>query len=331
MNKPLVPVFFGFDERFAKFASVAVLSLIEHTDPKRNYRIHILHTDLSKDTQDKILSMERRNVSICINDVSEEIKELVSHLPVRDYYSFSTYYRLLIADKFPLYNKALYIDSDTAINEDVGKLFDVNLHNHLVGAVKEAVMSVDEAALYSRLCLGIDSKKYFNAGVLVINCKKWREVDVMKQFVDLVHFYAFKVAQDQDYLNVICKDDVKYISRNWNMECIKDWKIREGKRYLIHYAFAAKPWHDIQTLYSQYFWDTAFRSPFYMEIKEVYASYTLEQLANEKRVPLNVFKACLEEANNPDNYLCLLQRSQEAKEEDSEDVFDETGIIVAGV
>ena len=58
MNKPLVPIFFGFDERFAKFASVAMLSLIEHTDPKRNYRIHVLHTDLTKETIDKINEIE---------------------------------------------------------------------------------------------------------------------------------------------------------------------------------------------------------------------------------------------------------------------------------
>ncbi len=330
MNKPLVPIFFGFDERFAKFASVAMLSLIEHTDPKRNYRIHVLHTDLTKETIDKILSMERRNVSICINDVSKDIEELISHLPVRDYYSPSTYYRLLIADKFPLYNKALYIDSDTAILQDVGKLYDINLHHHLVGAVPEAVMRLEEPALYSKRCLGINNKRYFNAGVLVINSKKWREVKVMHQFIDLVHFYTFHVAQDQDYLNIICKDDVKYISRSWNMECIKDWKIAEKKRCLIHYAFAPKPWHDIQALYSQYFWDVAFRSPFYMDIKSVYASFTFEELAKEKRVALTVFEACLQEANNPDNYLNLIQRRNEEKE-DSEEVVDEAGMIAAGV
>ena len=313
-TKPVVPVFFGCDNRFVRYMSVALKSLIDHTASNRKYEIHILHTDIDEENQSKVLSMSKKNVKIAFDNIDEDIRNIIAELPLRDYYSASTYFRLVIATRFPQFEKAVYIDSDTAVIDDVAKLYDVNLGNKLVAAVPEAVMaSIDECGRYAEKVLGINRFRYFNAGMLVINCAKWREVNVLQQFIDLVHFYDFVIAQDQDYLNVICKDKVLYLPRRWNMECIHAWHIGPKRRSIIHYAFAAKPWHDVTTLYGHYFWESAAKTPFFYDIKKDYASYTLEQLEAENHVAVSVAANCIREIERPDNFLKLCKRAARAK------------------
>ena len=319
-QKPIIPVFFGCDNRFVPYMSVALRSMIDHASANRKFEVHILHTDISKENQAKVQTMAKRNIQIVFDDVSDDIRTIVNQLPVRDYYSVSTYFRLVIAEKFPQYDKAIYIDCDTATVEDVSKLYDINMGNKYVAAVPEAVMdSIEECGRYAEKVLGINRHRYFNAGMIVINCKKWREVNVLQQFIDLVGFYDFTIAQDQDYLNVICKDKVYYLPRRWNMECIHGWRIGEKRRGIIHYAFAAKPWHDVTTIYGNYFWESAAKTPFFMEIKAAYAAYTPEQLAKENALGGVVAANCLKEIRRPDNFLKRCKKAAHAR--DHEEVY----------
>ena len=313
-RKPVVPVFFGCDQRFTPFLSVALISLIANTSARRRYEIHILHTDINEETQRKYLAFAKNNVSIQFDDVTSDIASIVDQLPIRDYYSPSTYYRFVIAANFPQYDKALYIDADTAIVADVAKLYDTNLGDNYVAAVPEDVMNtMDPAGLYAEKVLGINRKKYFNAGMMLINSKQWRKNDVLGQFINLISFYNFVVAQDQDYLNVICKNKVHILPRKWNMEAIKNWKISEHDMGIIHYAFAAKPWHDINCLYGQYFWKYASKSPDFMEIKSHFAGVTPEKLEAEKNVAPAVLEICLAEIARHDNFLHRIHSNRYSK------------------
>ena len=313
-SKEIVPVFFGADQRFTPYMMVAVASMLANISSRRKYAVHILHTDINEETQNAFKAMARSNCSIEFHDVSPMIDRIVGSLPIRDYYSPSTYYRFLIASEFPQYDKALYIDSDTAIVDDVAKLYDTQIGKNYVGAVPEAVMaSLQDCGSYSEKVLGINRHKYFNAGMLVINCKQWRIHDVMGQFLTLIGFYNFVVAQDQDYLNVICKNKVHYVSRRWNMEAIKTWKLGTNRPGIIHYAFAAKPWQDINCLYGEHFWKYASKLPVYMTIKAGFAQVTNEQLEKIEKLPESICATCREEIGRNDNFIRLVDSKKASK------------------
>ena len=313
-SKPVVPVFFGCDQRFTPFMGVALLSLIDHASSRRRYAIHILHTDINQETQDKYKAFAKPNISIEFHDVSETIDVIIDQLPIRDYYSPSTYFRFVIAANFPQYDKALYIDCDTTIMADVAKLYDVPIGNNLVAAVPEAVVALMEpGALYVEQVLGVNRRRYFNAGMLVINSEQWRKNDVLGQFINLVSFYNFVVAQDQDYLNVICKNKVHYLPRKWNMETLRPWNIPQKDISIIHYAFSAKPWHDINCFYGQHFWKYASMTPDYMVIKAQFASITNEQLEAEKNIAPSVMTSCMAEVARSDNFLRRISTKRYSK------------------
>lgn len=323
-RKNVVPVFFGCDQRFTPYFMVSLASLLDHVSARRKYEIHVLHTDINNETQDMIRAMAKPNVSISFDNVSETIDKIVANLPIRDYYSPSTYFRFVIARNFPQYDKAVYIDSDTVVVDDVAKLFDTPLGNAFVAAVPEAVMAnIKDAGDYSEKVLGINRFKYFNAGMIVINSKQWRERDVLGQFLTLIGYYNFVVAQDQDYLNVICKNKVHYLPRRWNMETIKQWKIDRKQLGIVHYAFAAKPWQNINCYYGDIFWKYASQLPVYMQIKADFAKITNERLEQINSVVDNVCKICREEIARNDNFIRRVSTKKGAKPLTSEPAMAE--------
>lgn len=310
----VVPVFFGVDQRFTPYLMVCLASMLDHISNRRKYEIHILHTDVKPDTQEMIVAMAKPNVAIEFNDVSPVIDSIVGSLPIRDYYSPSTYFRFVIASHFPQYDKALYVDADTVIMDDLAKLYDTPIGNSYVAAVPEAVMAaLKDGGDYAEKVLSVNRYKYFNAGMILINCKQWRAHDVLGQFLTLIGYYNFVVAQDQDYLNVICKNKVHYLPRRWNMETIKPWKIDRKHLGIVHFAFAAKPWQDINCYYSDIFWHYASTVPVYMEIKAAFAAVTDEKLEAIKLVVESVCETCRKEIKRNDNFLRRVNTKKGAK------------------
>ena len=118
-NKPTIPIFYACDNRFVKFTMVSIASILEHASPEYRYDFHVLHTDITPQTMEAVYRMQRENVSICFDDVSDHLETISNKLPIRDYYTKTTYYRLFIAEMFPELDKAIYIDSDTVVCGDI--------------------------------------------------------------------------------------------------------------------------------------------------------------------------------------------------------------------
>ena len=135
-NRNIIPVFYSCDNNYIKYGIVSIQSLIDNSSDENQYNIYILCAGLEDKYVDILKSMEKDNVSISIDDISRKAEEFVENLPVRDYYSCMTYYRLLIPDSYPQYDKAVYIDSDTIVQDDIAKLYNIDIGNSLVDLTK---------------------------------------------------------------------------------------------------------------------------------------------------------------------------------------------------
>ena len=121
-----IPIFYACDEGFVKFTVVSIHSLMVNASPDYHYSIYILHTGIAPEVQQKALSLAREGFDIIFTDVSERLHTITDVLPVRDYYSNTTYFRLFIADMFPEYDKVIYIDGGILayLGQDPGNLDD---------------------------------------------------------------------------------------------------------------------------------------------------------------------------------------------------------------
>lgn len=281
MNNELekIPIFFAVDDSYTHFLAVALQSLIDNSSKEYYYLIKILHTNVSKKNMNMILKYERDNVDIEFVDLNYYIKQVADKLYTRDYYTKTTYFRLFIPNLYPQYDKALYLDSDITILGDVADLYHTEMGTNLVAAAPDDIINFNKVFQdYAEKVVGVaDYKKYFNAGVLLMNLDELRKFNFQDKFLYLLETVKFSVAQDQDYLNRLCKGRTTIISKKWNRMPIPSDEIETKDIKLIHYNFACKPWHFENILYSEFFWEYAQKTECYEEIKKIKENYTEEE------------------------------------------------------
>ncbi len=278
MNKQLneIPVFYAVDDKYIPFLAVSLGSLIANTTESNNYAIKVLTTGISNENIEKIKKYEKENVTIEFVNLSKQLEEIKDKLYTRNYFSNTTYFRLFIPEIYPEYNKAIYIDSDTVVLEDIAKLYSDDMGDNLISAVSDgAVQSIDIFKDYVEKVVGVsDYNYYFNAGMIVMNLKELREYKFQEKFLYLLEKIRFEVAQDQDYLNRLCKGRVKLIDSSWNTMPIMGIQDKQPK--IIHYNLGAKPWYFDDVPYQEYFWNAAEKTEFYNEIRNYKNEYTEE-------------------------------------------------------
>ena len=273
MNKE-IPVFFAVDNGYIPFLGVALSSLIENTSKGNKYAIKVLFTSVTEENKARIKKYERENISIEFVDLNKQLEKIEEKLYTRNYFSNTTYYRLFIPELYPEYDKAVYIDSDTVCLSDIAELYNTDMGDNLIAAVSDGVVqTLKPFQDYVERVVGVaDYNNYFNAGVIVMNLKELREYKFEEKFIYMLGKIRFEVAQDQDYLNRLCKGRVKIIDYSWNRMPIMGK--RDGEINLIHYNLGAKPWYFDDDLYQEYFWKYAEKTEFYNEIKTIGAKYT---------------------------------------------------------
>ena len=294
-----IPIFFAVDDRYIPFLAVSLKSLIENASKEYNYAIKVLASNVGDRNKRKIAKYETENVKIEFVDLQYYMEKVQDKLYTRDYFTQTTYFRLFIPELYPQYNKALYIDSDTTVLGDTSELYNIDLENNLVGAVADdSVEHNDAFKEYVERVIGMATyKNYFNAGVLLLNLDEMRKFDFQAKFVYLLETVKFSVAQDQDYLNRLCKGRTKLISKVWNKMPIPSETIKEEDIKLIHYNHMFKPWHFDDVLYEEYFWKYAKMTEFYDEILNIKEEYTEQQKFIDQKQFENLVKLCKKETS----------------------------------
>lgn len=309
-KKAEIPIFFACDEGFVKYTMVSMKSIMENADRSRKYHIYILHMGITEATQTKVLAMADEEFAIDFVDVTDKMKSIADKLPIRDYYSNTTYFRLFIPDMFPQYRKALYIDSDTIVVGNIAELYDHKLGKLYAGVCPDRVVAqTDILGDYVEKVLGVKRTRYFNAGVMLMNCSQFRENHLLDEFLEMLHVYLFVVAQDQDYLNLICKNQVLYMEPKWNAQVFGELACPEEEVGLFHFNMAAKPWHYEDCRLAEYFWKYAKMTVDYDAIKEGLANYTDEQRRNDSVSGEKLIRLAVSEINREDNYLRKMEKA----------------------
>lgn len=274
----VIPIVFATDDNYAAYLGVAIKSLIEHASPQRKYEIRIIYNQLSDYNRERLSALATDNVEIILNDIS-------AHIPANLFYSKSfwseaSFYRLLIPEILPQYDKILYLDCDLAILTDVAEIYDTDIGQNYLGAIasfpETEQRSAEELSYLADVLHLTDINEYFNSGVLLMNLKEIRKDEVMKKGFKLIRTGQSFQYVDQDVLNSIMHKRVKFLppayNFKWHYEFLRKPEIaawyREkcGSPLIIHYTSAYKPWNSPQYKYANLFWKYARMTDFYEEI-----------------------------------------------------------------
>ncbi|MCI1284213.1 MAG: glycosyltransferase family 8 protein [Lacticaseibacillus songhuajiangensis] len=277
------PIFYAVDDAYVPALAVSIQSLIAHTTPDKQYAIVILNRGLHFENEARLRSMATGNVSIELVPMAQQIAACLTDTGNKlraDYFTLTIYYRLFIAEMFPQYDKALYLDADTLLRGDVADLLATDVQGKLMAAAVDPLIANDPLlARYAEHSVGVPSVDYVNSGVLVMNLKAMRDLDFASHFTSLLQIYKFKsIAPDQDYINAIAHDRLVHITSEWNMQ----EETPDGDAKLVHYNLFKKPWHYRDVPYADEFWQHAAQTPFSDQLRGQLAAYSAADVAADE-------------------------------------------------
>jgi lipopolysaccharide biosynthesis glycosyltransferase len=189
-------------------------------------------------------------------------KSDLNGLKIDGHISIDTYSRLLIEELVPR-DKILYLDADIVVKTCISKLWNYKFNNSLLLAVphisKESGFFGGSRGIPAYKVLNIAPEtRTFNAGVMLINLKLWRNNNISKKTLKYLKKYKeYVLWWDQDGLNVILQKRWRSIPTQWNVmanhfSTIKSYEdsliskrefdkcIKEPN--IIHFAGPRKPW-----------------------------------------------------------------------------------------
>lgn len=270
MKEKVVPVVFSTDDKYAPYCGVAITSLIANASKENVYKLFIFYDQLSMSNQLRIKQLATENVFIQFINIHDYVSEtkILTHVHL----TVATVYRLIIPYVLPEYDKVIYLDSDIVINSDVAQLYDFELGENILGAAKGFVEDTEFMQKHLTKTLGIDVNNFFNAGVLIINCNKYKAEEIKAKCFKLLSERTDLIFMDQCALNITCEGKVSWIPKEWNFE----WSVLDENDIseadigevpaVIHYAGTWKPWDYPHRFMAEYFWKYAKQTLYYEEI-----------------------------------------------------------------
>ena len=153
--------------------------------------------------------------------------------------SYTVFLRYFVSD-FVQEDKALYLDCDLVVTKNLDNLFETDLQDYPLAAVR---------GYGGRVYYG---REMFNAGVLLINNRLWKQENMSQRLIDLTNEWHDKVDQaDQSILNMLFENRWIELEFDNNHVVIHkqftDYELPAGQDYpgIIHYLSHRKPWFDL--------------------------------------------------------------------------------------
>jgi raw score 3.54 len=240
-----INIAFAIDAKYTPHLETLIKSICYYN---KNINFYVLHNDIPQEWFEgircKLEKMGNNLFSIYISDDIFKDYKTLEHIS-----SSSSYYRLLIP-KLINQDRVLYLDSDIIVNGSLSDFYYSDLNGAPVGVVKD--YGIGEHFPFPYLDASV-SRNYFNSGVLLIDCVKWRNEGLVDILLQIVEEYGDQVLYgDQCILNIVLREKAKYYSFNENaqVQYIEAIKQQYGTNQvkldipptIIHYAAKHKPW-----------------------------------------------------------------------------------------
>ena len=243
LDRP-VHIALASDRKYLPLAAVAVASAAENTSGE--LVVHFLYENLAEDDF-RVFDFLKRYPRVTFR------QHRIADAFFRDWpemrWSRSIYHRLLLPDLLPELERVIYLDCDVCVLGDLAELYEQDPEGKSIMAV--AVQTKPDHARR----LGLDPDYYFNSGVLVFSPREWHRDGLIGRFKQCFTEISDKLKYpDQDILNVVFKDDVRFLHPRWNIitstfrnepvGCYRVETIVEAFRTpgIAHFTGGHKPW-----------------------------------------------------------------------------------------
>lgn len=267
MNKSNEPITIvtGANDQYAMPLSVMIYSIFRNLKTGYNIRFYIIDAGIKKENKSRIKNVLKKNrfgknhkILFCSNDLW-----LLKSLPIngRHYAIFSPF--LISRILPPECEKVLFVDSDLIIESDISLLWEQDMSNLAIKAVRDFVvqrLSDNDGVPGYRKLGGSDDTPYFNSGVMLINMMLWRKKKIIRRAINYIYKNQDSIRHyDQEALNAVLIHQWEELDPRWNVQSTIFWphllpespfsnqimeKYNEliNEPFIIHYLAVSKPW-----------------------------------------------------------------------------------------
>jgi lipopolysaccharide biosynthesis glycosyltransferase len=239
------------DEGYVVPLAAAFRSLLDHMTGEKP-RLVVLDGGIAPASRDRLLASWAGAAGV---EFIAPTGGPVESLPLRySYTTRTTFLRLLLPDVLPAScERVVYLDPDVLVSRDPSELWTLDLGGLVLAAAREMYAPVvsSDNGLGTYRELGLDPRTpYFNAGVLVVDTRRWREQGTGTAAIEHVRRYR-PYHQDQDGLNAAVAGRFRELHPSWNVS--RYWDREERRRgvfadlaaeaRILHFLGPDKPWH----------------------------------------------------------------------------------------
>lgn len=261
---------FGINNDFCQHCACSIASILANANPNDNYNFYIIYNEISEKNISNFYKLKRIkpfNIKFIHINPSEYTK--YAKFSSVNQSSFFRFKLFSIKDV----DKILYLDSDIIVRKDIKDLFSTNIDKYYIGGAKDILFE----SLKKQYNLSKNSI-YINAGVLLINVKRTREVDMFEKVSAFNTLFKNYQYSDQDIINHAFQEQIAEFDITYNY-CFP-YKSEYNHDYyysisqdpsIVHYISNNKPWEPASTCYmkSEYFKYLKL-TPYYKDFIDIY-------------------------------------------------------------
>lgn len=273
-----IPIVFAFDRNLVMPACVCISSLLMNANKDTSYDIFILHPANQSLNETDLVKLPEYydNCKVTFRPVGGEFDNAFEIRGI----TTPAYYRLLIPEIIPEYDKIIYSDVDVIFRSDLSDLYSIDLAGVYMAATYDVGMNLGKDGIsHINDTKGLVQGEYIQSGFIMLNSSRLKKDGLVARFKEEAKKqYKF---QDQDILNVVCGQNRKVLPAKYNMTdytfyylnngdelvksgYIKEEEISEAKQYGTLHFNGHKPWKSYSINFDIW-WEYYRKSPFFDE------------------------------------------------------------------
>lgn len=226
----------------------------------KEFRVYFLNQNVPIRKMDSFKRKVKKTIGCEVIELVVQL-DTFKGMPVIEHFSIEMYFRLLAQDYLPEgLERIMWVDADVICMKSIERYYNQEFCGKSIIASTDSQYK-EESVKKHKKELGLTQEhNYINSGIIIFNLEKIRKTVTQEKVMDVCASVS-KVMKypDQDVLNILYQNEIKYESKYFNYQLIFKDKLKEGeidKVVFLHYTGAEKPWRIkcINDL-SKYYWD----------------------------------------------------------------------------
>lgn len=213
IDERVIPVVLICDNNYVIPTCTAIESIVENKSERTILEINILTDKLTDINKEYFKQFQSETVKVLIFEADMKNLNNLHIWRKKGDYCAATETALLkfkIANILNHYDRIIYLDGDILCRKDLYGLYSTKLGDQYAAVV------MDSGKLYSKRQLVLETRRYFNSGVMLLNLRKIREDGLEEKLIDTKRNLKDNSLMDQNVLNIVFNDNIKLLPIKYN-------------------------------------------------------------------------------------------------------------------